>query len=121
MIALASADVQAKVRLGHSAFSILLDLLGAFALASKLIKGQCCRNRATGRLIKAAFATTFAAVENEVLVERIAIGISSILVIVRRNEEIALAYAGLFIEVWCVNACATGLFKAAFTTAVAAV
>ena len=37
------------------------------------------------------------------------------------NKKIALAFAGLFVEVWCVNACATGLIKTTFTTAVAAV
>ena len=37
------------------------------------------------------------------------------------NKKIALTFTGLFVEVWCINACATGLFKTAFTTAVAAV
>ena len=72
-------------------------------------------------MFKTTFATAIATVEDEVFVECIAIGISSSLVFVCINKEIALAFTGLFIEVWCVIACATGLFKAAFATAVVAV
>ena len=43
------------------------------------------------------------------------------MVLVCINKEIAFALAGFFIEVWCVIACATGFFKAAFATAVVAV
>ena len=37
------------------------------------------------------------------------------------NKKIALAFTGLFVEVWCINACATGLFKTAFASAVVTV
>ena len=93
----------------------------ALASASLIVEVWCVNACATG-LIKAAFTTAVAAVKDEVFIESIAIGICSSLVFVCiNNKEIALALAGLLVKVWCVNACATGLFKAAFTTAVAAV
>ena len=92
----------------------------ALALTGLFVEVWCVNACATG-LFKAAFTTAVAAVENEVFVESIAIGVCSFLVFVCINKEIALASASLIVEVWCVNACANGWFKAAFTTAVAAV
>ena len=80
----------------------------ALAFAGLFIEVWCVITCATG-LFKAAFATAVVAVENKVLVKSIAIGISSCLFFICINKEVALAFAGLFIEVWCVIACATGL------------
>jgi hypothetical protein len=50
-------------------------------------------------LFQTAFTSAVAAVENEVCVLCIAVGISSVLVQVSSNKEIALAFAGVVIEV----------------------
>ena len=93
----------------------------ALASASLIVEVWCVNACANG-WFEAAFTTAVAAVENEVFVKSITIRVSSFLVSVCiNNKKIALAFAGLFVEVWCVNACATGLIKTTFTTAVAAV
>ncbi len=71
----------------------------ALALACFFIEVWCVIACATG-LFKAAFTTAVAAVEDEVFVKSIAIGISSCLVLICINKEVALAFAGLLIEVW---------------------